>query len=536
MHIACVVGRGLGNRSFISQLAAAALILAGIAAHGAPQPSFKVLHSFAGSPNDGAMPSDGQSLAASGSVLYGVTQSGGLSTNGVLFRINNNGSGYAVLRQFNGYTHFLNPSGSKNDGAMPAGTPVVSGSTLYGMTVQGGSNGFGTIYRINTDGGNFAILHHFTSIDNDGHLPQGSLTLAGTTLYGMTPNGGSNLSQGIVFRIETSGAGYEVLHHFHPGQNDGSAPMGSLVVSGTTLYGTTRLAGEFGQGVVFRMNTDGSGYQILRTFTGTVTDGAMPTGSLTLDGGVLYGTTGNGGANNVGTVFRMATNGTGYQILHNFSLGEGWKPTGDVTLVGSTLYGTTRNGGPNGLGAGVIFKVNTDGTGYEALHTFQFTVSGNNGVMPCGALLQADSRLYGMTILGGANQSQGCVFSYSLDGSDGGGGTGTPILGGAFGKLKEVCKTKRGVLGCTVSAQLTMQNSGTGISIPTHLRYFLSADDSFDPAEDVQFGEKKLPKVKPGKNKKLRVKTKTLESTVGRYLLAVDDSGTVLASTSIAIP
>lgn len=538
MHIKCVVGWGSKNQGFIARFAALMFILVAVAAPGASQSPFKLLHSFAGSPNDGAMPWNGQSLAASGSVLYGVTQGGGPSTNGVLFRVSNNGSGYTVLRTFNGYTSFLNPGGSKNDGAMPAGTPVVSGSTLYGMTVQGGSNGFGTIYRVDTDGSGFQILHHFKSINNDGHLPQGSLTLSGTTLYGMTPNGGSNLSQGTIFKIETSGAGYQVLHHFQPGLNDGSAPLGSLIVSDTTLYGTTSLAGEFGQGVVFRMNTDGTGYQILRTFSGTVSDGAKPDGSLTLDGGILYGTTGNGGANNVGTVFRMATNGTGFQILHSFSLGEGWHPTGDVALVGSTLYGMTRNGGPSGLGAGVIFKVNTDGTGYEVSHTFQFTVSGNNGVMPFGPLLHADSRLYGMTSLGGSIQGQGCVFSYALDGSGGGGGggTGTPILGGGFGKLKEVCKTKRGVLGCTVSAQLTMLNSGTGISTPTHLRYFLSANDSFEPAEDVQFGEKNLPKVKPGKSKKLRVKTKTLASTVGQYLLAVDDSGALLAATPIVPP
>jgi uncharacterized repeat protein (TIGR03803 family) len=527
MRASCVAGREIRNKLFIATVVFSTCFCDG-KARGAAQDPFDVIHSFAGSPNDGGSPTYGTSLGLGGSTLYGVTQYGGTKTNGVLFKVNGNGSGYIVLHVFNG-TNFLNPTGSKNDGALPTGTPVVDGTTVYGMTVWGGSNGFGTIYRINPDGSGFQILHHFSGV-NDGTFPQGSLVLSGSTLYGMTSSGGNISSQGTLFRIETNGTGYRLLHNFAPGATDGAATIGSPLVLGSRVYGMAQFGGSLGSGVLWAVNTNGTGYQLLHTFTGTVTDGSLPYGSLVSDGTDLYGMTSSGGANNVGTVFRIGTNGMAFQILHNFALNEGWSPFGDVTLVGSKLYGMTHSGGAGGLGGGVIFEMGLDGSGYQVLHTFNVAFDGSNGMVPFGSLTFADSSLFGMTSQGGS-KFQGCVFAYRLNGSSGGGGTAQ--LGGGFNTFKEVCKTKRGVLGCTLTAFLTLQNTGTAASVPTHLRYFLSGDGAFDAGADIQFGEKKWPKIKPGKSKKLRVKAKTTASTIGSYILAVDDAGSVLGSAQI---
>ena len=70
-----------------------------------------------------------------------------------------------------------------------------------------------------------------------------------------------------------------------------------------------------------------------------------------------------GGVSGNGTVFKINTNGTGFTILHNFtdSIGDGEWPSGSLTLYGSTLYGMTGSGGSD---AGTVFKINTDGTGF----------------------------------------------------------------------------------------------------------------------------------------------------------------------------
>ena len=132
----------------------------------------------------------------------------------------------------------------------------------------------------------------------------GSLTLSGTTLYGMTVEGGSS-GDGNVFSIGTNGSGYQNLLSFS-GTN-GDCPDGSLILSGTTLYGMTSDGGSSGVGNVFSLGTNGSGYQNLLSFTGTggACPGGYPAGDLTLSAGALYGMTWCGGANNDGTVFSV---------------------------------------------------------------------------------------------------------------------------------------------------------------------------------------------------------------------------------------
>ena len=119
------------------------------------------------------------------------------------------------------YSILHNFAGGADDGFQPYfGGPVLSGSTLYGMT-QGGRTGpgppayhyAGTLYRINTDGTGYQILHDFGMDGFDGTSPRGSLSLSGSTLYGFTTYGGG-YNGGTVFKIDTSGGGYEVLKRF----------------------------------------------------------------------------------------------------------------------------------------------------------------------------------------------------------------------------------------------------------------------------------------------------------------------------------
>jgi len=212
----------------------------------------------------------------------------------VIFQVGTNGTGYAILYQF---------GSSASDGWGPYGSLILSGSTLYGMTYYGGTNEHGVIFQVGTNGTGYAILHQFESSASDGEYPEGSLTLSGSTLYGMTSTGGTG--QGVIFQIGTNGAGYAILHQFGSSASDGAVPNGDLTLSGSILYGMTVFGGTNAYGVIFQVGTNGTGYTTLYQFGSSASDGEYPRGSLTLSGSTLYGMTSFGGTNGVGVIFSL---------------------------------------------------------------------------------------------------------------------------------------------------------------------------------------------------------------------------------------
>jgi uncharacterized repeat protein (TIGR03803 family) len=321
---------------------------------------------------EGAHPFGG--LVLSGGTLYGTTAEGGSSSKGTVFKVNTDGTGYTVLKSFTG-----------SDGSWPQAGLVLSGGTLYGTTCLGGSSGYGTVFKVNTDGTGYTVLKSFLGGSN-GRGPEAGLVLSGGTLYGTTIWGGSS-DKGTVFKVNTDGTGYTVLKSFTG--SDGSLPRAGLVLSGRTLYGTTYSGGSSGAGTVFKVNTDGTGYTVLKSFTGS--DGSWPQAGLVLSGGTLYGTTGNGGISNIGTVFKVNTDGTDYTVLKTFTRRDGACPDGGLVLSGGTLYGTTRLGGSSDNGT--VFKMNTDGTGYTVLKNFTGI---GYGAWPQADLVWSGGTLYGL--------------------------------------------------------------------------------------------------------------------------------------------
>ena len=302
-------------------------------------------------------------------------------------------------------------AGGVGDGRYPQGSLTLSGSTLYGMSYVGGSNNTGTIFSVGTDGSGFQLLHSFADAPGDGRGPDGALTLSGPTLYGISSGGGSS-DAGTIFKVGTDGSGYQLLHNFAGGASDGADPFGSLTLSGSTLYGMSSDGGSNGFGTIFSMGTDGSGFQLLRNFAGGVSDGSFPRGSLTLSGSRLYGMSFRGGSNNLGTIFSIGTDGSGFQLLHSFTggAGDGADPYGSLTLSGSTLYGMSYLGGSNNTGT--LFSIGTDGSSFQLLESFEGAPS--EGAYSIGDLtLSGDAAtLYGMTVEGGA-WDQGTIFAAS---------------------------------------------------------------------------------------------------------------------------
>src|ERR1039458_3516265 len=334
--------------------------------------TFTNLHSFTAvsGPNytnsDGANPYAGVIL--SGNTLYGTANRGGSSTYGTVFAVNTDGTGFTNLYSFTG----------GNDGSGLVAGLILSGNTLYGTTPYGGTNGYGTVFKVNTNGTGFTNLHSFTGV-SDGAYPQAGLILSGNTLYGTASQGGTN-SGGAVFKVNTDGIGFTNLHSF-TGVSDGANPQAGLILSGNTLYGTVEYYGGTngnGGGTVFAVNTDGTGFTNLHSFT-YGSDGYWPLAGLILSGNTLYGTTPYGGTNGTGTVFAINTNGTGFKTLYSFTAidpntgtnSDGFYPAAGLILLGSTLYGTTEYSGTNGMGT--IFAINTNGSGFTTLRSEEHT-------------------------------------------------------------------------------------------------------------------------------------------------------------------
>ena len=346
------------KHSISSLLAAGAALLLALKAT-PTRAAATILHNFTASASDGAAPYG--SLTLSGSKLYGMTVQGGVSDEGTIFGMNTDGTGFSLLHSFGG-----NPS----DGREPFGSLTLSGSKFYGMTKYGGgSSDGGVVFSMNLDGTGYSLLHTFTGGLNDGRLgSNGALTLSGTKVYGMTQSGGTG--RGVLFSMNTDGTGYSLLHTFTGAASDAGSPNGSLTLLGSKLYGMTVFGGSKDKGALFSINTDGTGFNLLHSFTGAGTDGALPYGDLTLSGSKFYSMTLEGGSSNHGTVFSIGIDGTAFSLLHSFtgSPNDGADPRGSLALSGSTLYGMTERGGTNT--AGTLFSIGTDGTGFGLLENF----------------------------------------------------------------------------------------------------------------------------------------------------------------------
>jgi uncharacterized repeat protein (TIGR03803 family) len=276
----------------------------------------------------------------------------GSSTDGTFFTVHN--FGYVVSP---GYGPRINA-----DGAFPNAGLVLSGPTLYGSTYWGGIWGNGTFFSVSTNGADFTVLCY----GGDSVNPQAGWILSGNTIYGTMGDS--------VFAFNPKSIVFTNLHSF--AYSDGFALKAGLILSGSVLYGTASSGGAGGNGTVFAVNTNGTGFRVLHSFAASRTnafgvytnsEGTSPAGGLVLSGNTLYGTASQGGSAGSGTVFAVSTNGTDFTTLYSFtSISnsgspayldtnlDGAFPQAPLALQGNTLYGTTSDGGS---GAGTLFSI-----------------------------------------------------------------------------------------------------------------------------------------------------------------------------------
>jgi len=278
----------------------------------------------------------------------------------------------------------------------------------------------------------FTVLHTFSG-GAGGNEPQAGLTMdAAGNLYGTTYFGGifdCPDGCGIVFKLGKKGSGW-ILTPLYSFGSDGAYPDGRVAIARDgTLYGTTNEGGNsgcggIGCGTVFQLKPSASApksaltpwtHTLLYTFAGGDGDGGHPQGDLTFDQpGNIYGTTQDGGTDNIGVIYELTPAGGSWTetVLHFQSYSEGTYPEGGVIFDSSgNLYGVLHSGGQNQFGA--VYELSPSGSNWteQTLYSFVQFISGINPVG--GLLIDPSGNLYGTTSTGGSNDGGGIVFEFT---------------------------------------------------------------------------------------------------------------------------
>ena len=186
-----------------------------------------------------------------------------------VFRVINQYGVYGVLHGFTtqsifhrdttGYVHTLRTAADNATGEL-----LLVNDRIYGITQTGGANGMGSVYRMYPDGSNFEVLYSFTSSTADGATPAGGLTQVGGELWGVTFYGGTN-GVGTIYSLDTAGGNFATHHHF-TASTDGNGPQGVLALGNGKLWGIASAGGTNNKGTLFSIQLDGSNFAVVHTF------------------------------------------------------------------------------------------------------------------------------------------------------------------------------------------------------------------------------------------------------------------------------
>ncbi|MGO8699567.1 MAG: choice-of-anchor tandem repeat GloVer-containing protein [Limisphaerales bacterium] len=331
----------------------------------------------------GANPGYYDAMTLVGTTLYGTTTSGGDYNHGVVFSVNTDGTAYQVLHSFD-FT----------DGSCPIGPLVLWNGYLFGTTQIGGTNGdgWGTVFRVKTDGTSFKKLYDFGTVGGDGSYPHAGLVRSGSYLYGTTYEGGAN-GCGTVFFIGPQGNYFTFTSL---SQMEAEACGALAVDQNGVLYGAGAAFGT-----VFTINPDLSGLNCLKTGLSGLVGPLLVQSSQSIYGSEQF--------NGSGQIFQLNVSSESITPLHSFSGGtDGQYPNGYMALYGNLLYGTCMSGGS--YGGGDVFTFNLSSGLFSVVYSFGN--SSNIGYDPCQGVVTDGVHLYGTTCVGGMynNGADGTVF------------------------------------------------------------------------------------------------------------------------------
>jgi uncharacterized repeat protein (TIGR03803 family) len=325
--------------------------------------------------------------------LYTTVQNNGLVSRGTTFKMSLSGVPTTLY-------NFCSLTGC-TDGSYPDGGLILGADgNLYGTTTGGGSHNFGTTFKM-TPTGTVSTLWNFTAGGTDDAAPWYPVLQAQDGNFWGVSSAIYNGTYGAAYKLTPTGT----LTGFPFNYTNGSIP--DLPTQGTdgNFYGVARGGGAHGLGTVYKITPAGV-ISVLHDFAGYPSDGNLPVGILAQgNDGNFYGMTYQGGASNVGTVFKITPSGT-LTLLYSFTgygFGDGALPYTGLTLgTDGNFYGSTNNGGTKNAGA--LLKVTPAGA-VSVLYSF-CSVTCNDGYGPQTPLVQdTNGKFYGNSTgnsLGGA--------------------------------------------------------------------------------------------------------------------------------------
>jgi uncharacterized repeat protein (TIGR03803 family) len=378
---------------------------------------------------DGAEP---QGLITDGAGnLYGTTYYGGSQSFGAVFKLAPTATGWTES-----LIHSFCTPASCADGAYPTGGLIMDAAgNLYGTTDGGGNNNFGVVFKLTpgTTGWTETVLYSFCTPAScaDGAYPTGGLIMdAAGNLYGTTVGGGGGNNGGVVFRLTPGNMGWTetVLYSFCSQSNcaDGAFPSGLVMDGEGNLYGTTGYGGSNDNGTVFKLMPTSTGWTetLLYIFCSysNCTDGKTPSGLIMDEAGNLYGAAG-AGKNGYGVIYKLTPGANGWSetVLYDFcsqtDCVDGSGPSGNIIIdAAGNLYGTTVGGG-GGNNGGVVFRLTPGNMGWTETVLYSFCSQTNcvDGLRPNSLIMDAAGNLYGTTVLGADGPcGYGCGVAFRL--------------------------------------------------------------------------------------------------------------------------
>ncbi len=334
--------------------------------------------------------------------LYGVTALGGTYDDGVIFEYNLSTGVFTKKIDFNG------TKGRYANG----GLMLATNGKLYGATSAGGAHDVGALYEYNLSANTLTLKSSFANISSQG--PWGELVQGGDGyIYGTTV-GDNDHDFGTIYKYNPGSGIRTDLFHFD-GSTTGSGPYGGLTLADNgMLYGETIIGGVEDNGVFFQYNpdpTDTVPFTKLRDFTwGASGNGANPKGSvIQATNGKLYGLTTAGGNHGQGCLFEYDIANDLFNKVYDFDYyTNGSAPSSSIMQASNgKLYGTTSDGGAYIIGT--LFEYDPATASYAKDLDFDI---GGDGANPAGSLIEASNgKLYGMTSYGGAGK--GNIFEYN---------------------------------------------------------------------------------------------------------------------------
>jgi uncharacterized repeat protein (TIGR03803 family) len=354
-----------------------------------PRGEFSVLYNF-----DQTTGSPDSALFAPDKDYYGTTLNGGSASSGSVFSLSSSGS-------FDTLYSFCTQTNCPDQGE-PESLIRVEDNSLYGTAIGANPGDFGIIFRLTPDGV-FTNLHTFCTLSGcpDGFWPFGLIQATHGDFYGFTEFGGlpyvlcwpqGPSGCGTIFKITPEG-NLSTLHVFCKEGTyqclDGGLPGGLLLATDGNFYGTTSgmattcsTTDTSGCGTIFKMTPSGH-LTTLHTFDNA--DGEQPGGLVQSTDGNFYGTTGGGGTNSYGTVFKLSMGLSPFVKLSRQS-GVAGETDG---ILGQGLTGTTA---VSVNGAAATFTVVSDtyirATIPDGATTGYVTVATPTGTLTSNAVFQ----------------------------------------------------------------------------------------------------------------------------------------------------